>query len=191
MRPFDHLTGGIIESAIEIHRALGPGLLESAYEELLAGELHRRGFALRRQAMIPFSWKDQRVQFGFRVDLLVNERVLVEIKATDRPNPVFARQVLTYLRLMQLPVGLLIIFGTYRLVDGIQRVTNHDAPYVAPPDVVWPTRHKGETDCWRIREKEGPVRKHGAPPAPRGSPFLRFSDSLHVSSASPRSCAGA
>jgi iron complex transport system substrate-binding protein len=124
----DHITGTIIDAAIEIHRELGPGLLESAYEELLAGELTARGLSLKRQIMVPFHWKGRPIEFGFRADLLVEEQVVVELKATDQPNPLFGRQVLTYLRLMQLPVGLLINFGNYRLVDGIQRITNNDVP---------------------------------------------------------------
>jgi GxxExxY protein len=124
----DKITGAIVDAAIEIHRALGPGLLESAYEELLAGELTSRGLTLKRQIMVPFHWKGRPIEFGFRADLLVDGHVLVELKATDQPNPIYGRQVLTYLRLMQLPVGLLINFGCYRLVDGIQRITNHDIP---------------------------------------------------------------
>jgi iron complex transport system substrate-binding protein len=124
----DKITGIVIEAAIEIHRALGPGLLESAYEELLAGELTSRGLVLKRQVMVPFQWKSRAIEFGFRPDMLVEDHVVVELKATDQPNPIYGRQVLTYLRLMQLPVGLLINFGCYRLVDGIQRITNNDIP---------------------------------------------------------------
>jgi GxxExxY protein len=124
----DQITGTVIDAAIEIHRALGPGLLESAYEELLAGELMARGLSLKRQVMVPFQWKGRPIEFGFRADLLVEDHVVVEIKATDQPNPIYGRQVLTYLRLMRLPVGLLINFGSYRLTDGIQRITNNDVP---------------------------------------------------------------
>jgi iron complex transport system substrate-binding protein len=131
----DEITGTIVNAAIEIHRALGPGLLESAYETLLAGELERCGLALERQQMIPFMWKERHVRFGFRADLIVERRVIVEIKATDRPNPIYGRQVLTYLRLMKLPIGLLINFGSYRLVDGLQRIINND---VAASDHVPP-----------------------------------------------------
>ena len=124
----DQITGTVIDAAIEIHRALGPGLLESAYEELLAGELMARGLSLKRQVMVPFQWKGRPIEFGFRADLLVEDHVVVELKATDQPNPIYGRQVLTYLRLMRLPVGLLINFGSYRLKDGIQRITNNDVP---------------------------------------------------------------
>jgi len=124
----DQITGTVIDAAIEIHRALGPGLLESAYEELLAGELMARGLSLKRQVMVPFQWKGRPIEFGFRADLLVEDHVVVELKATDQPNPIYGRQVLTYLRLMRLPVGLLINFGSYRLTDGIQRITNNDVP---------------------------------------------------------------
>jgi iron complex transport system substrate-binding protein len=124
----DQITGTVIDAAIEIHRALGPGLLESAYEELLAGELMARGLSLKRQVKVPFQWKGRPIEFGFRADLLVEDHVVVELKATDQPNPIYGRQVLTYLRLMHLPVGLLINFGSYRLTDGIQRITNNDVP---------------------------------------------------------------
>lgn len=120
----DEITGTIVDAAIQIHRDLGPGLLESAYEELLAGELQRRGLAVERQVQVSFTYKGQGIRYGFRIDLLVEGTVIVELKSTDRPNALYARQLLTYLRLMDRRVGLLINFGTYRLVDGIQRITN-------------------------------------------------------------------
>lgn len=128
MRSTNDLTGVVIDAAIEIHRALGPGLLESAYEELLAGELVRRGLKVQRQIIVPFTFKGQTIQFGFRIDLLVENRVIVELKAVERMPLVYGRQVLTYLRLMHLPVGLLINFGEYRLVNGIERVMNNAVP---------------------------------------------------------------
>lgn len=133
MRPTNDITGAIVDAAIEIHRALGPGLLESAYEELLAGELLARDFRVERQLMIPFEWKGRPVQFGFRLDLLVDSRVIVELKSTERPAPIHSRQLLTYLRVMELPVGLLINFGEFRLSDGIHRIMNNQAPL----DRVW------------------------------------------------------
>lgn len=133
MPPINHITGAIVDAAIEIHRALGPGLLESAYEELLAGELIGRGFHVERQLMIPFEWKNRRVEFGFRLDLLIDSRVVVELKSTERPSPIHSRQLLTYLRVMDLPVGLLINFGEFRLTDGIHRIMNNQAPQ----DRIW------------------------------------------------------
>ena len=124
MRPINEITGSVIDAAIEIHRALGPGLLESAYEELLSGELEDRGHHVQRQVMVPFVWKGRTVKFGFRIDLLVDDRLVVELKSTERHAPIHARQLLTYLRLRHVRHGLLLNFGSYRMVDGIQRVIN-------------------------------------------------------------------
>lgn len=124
MPPINDITGAVVDAAIEIHRALGPGLLESAYEELLAFELIDRGLAVDRQVMVPFSWKGRKVEYGFRVDLLVERKVIVELKSIERLAPIHARQVLTYLRLLELRHGLLLNFGAYRMIDGVQRVVN-------------------------------------------------------------------
>jgi iron complex transport system substrate-binding protein len=124
MRTTDEVTGAIVDAAIRIHRDLGPGLFESAYEALLAHELAERGVEFERQLLLPLEYRGRRIEFGYRVDLLVERRVVVEIKSTDRPSPIHSRQLLTYLRLANLRVGLLINFGTYRLVDGIQRIIN-------------------------------------------------------------------
>ena len=133
MRPTNDITGAIVDAAIEIHRTLGPGLLESAYEELMVRELCRRRLTVQRQLLVPITWKDEVIQSGFRLDLLVNQRVIVELKSTERPAAIHARQLLTYLRVMNLPIGLLINFGQYRLMDGVQRIINNQAP----EDQVW------------------------------------------------------
>ncbi|WP_411279730.1 GxxExxY protein [Gemmatimonas sp.] len=124
MPPINQITADIIDASIHIHADLGPGLFESAYEELLAAELKRRGLHVQRQLVIPFEYKGTKVDFGFRLDLLVEGRVPVELKCTERPAPIHQRQLLTYLRLLRLPVGLLINFGGERLIDGVQRVMN-------------------------------------------------------------------
>jgi GxxExxY protein len=118
------ITGAVVDAAIEIHRALGPGLLESAYEELLTFELSDRGLKVERQVMVPFSWKGRKIDYGFRVDLLIEGKVIVELKSIERLAPIHARQLLTYLRLLEMRHGLLLNFGTYRMIDGVQRVVN-------------------------------------------------------------------
>ncbi len=124
MPPINQITADIIDASIHLHADLGPGLFESAYEELLAAELTRRGLCVQRQLVIPFEYRGTRIQFGFRLDLLVESRVPVELKCTERPAPIHQRQLLTYLRLMKLPVGLLVNFGGERLIDGVQRIMN-------------------------------------------------------------------
>ena len=128
MRETNAITGEIVDAAYGIHRRLGPGLLESVYEALLARILTERGLAVERQKPVPFEFEGLRLDEGFRVDLLVEERVVVELKSAERTNPVHAKQVLTYLRLMNLPVGLLINFGAPTLKEGLKRVINGYEP---------------------------------------------------------------
>ena len=124
MPPTNQITADIIDASIHIHTDLGPGLFESAYEQLLAAELSRRGLCVQRQLVVPFEYKGTTIEFGFRLDLLVEGRLPVELKCTERPAPIHQRQLLTYLRLLKLPVGLLINFGGARLIDGVQRIMN-------------------------------------------------------------------
>jgi len=107
----DPLTKRIIGAAIEVHRHLGPGLLESAYEECLCHELAASEMAFKQQIALPIRYKDIVVEPGFRADVIVEERVLLELKAVERMLPVHEAQVLTYLRLRGLPTGLLIDFN--------------------------------------------------------------------------------
>ena len=119
------ISGAIVDAAIEVHRELGgPGLLESVYEEALAAELSERGFKIARQIRVPVVYKGRRLSTDLRLDLLVEESVIVERKATSVTNPVFAAQALTYLRLLDLKLALVINFGKQRVVDGIRRVVN-------------------------------------------------------------------
>ena len=118
----DPLTGEIIGAGIEVHRYLGPGLLESAYRECLCWELQHRGYALERELAIPLVYKGVHVDAGYRLDLIVNRRVLVELKAVERLAPLHTAQVITYLRLSGLRVGLLMNFNAEVLRDGIVRV---------------------------------------------------------------------
>ena len=116
----------IVDAAIEVHRTLGgPGLLESAYEEPLAWELTQRGLTVERQKQVPIIYKGHTLATPLRLDLLVNGLVIVECKATTRYNPIFEVQLLTYLRLTGLKLGLVINFGERLVKDGIHRVVNN------------------------------------------------------------------
>ncbi len=115
----------VVDAAIEVHRTLGgPGLLESVYEEALVYELELRGLQVERQKGVPIVYKGRRLASDLRVDLLVAGRVVIECKATSTHNPVFEAQALTYLRLMDLKLGLVINFGQRLVKDGISRVVN-------------------------------------------------------------------
>ena len=120
----NRITESIIGAAIEVHRALGPGLLESAYEACLAFELVERGLKVEQQKPLPVVYRDVRLDCGYRLDLLVEEKVIVEIKAVDRLAPIHQAQLLSYLRLSGCKVGLLINFNVKVLKDGIRRVVN-------------------------------------------------------------------
>jgi GxxExxY protein len=121
---FSRITSAIIEAAIRIHRDLGPGLMESVYEALMAHTLRERGFRVRRQHALRLEYAGITFDEAFRADLIVEDTVIVEIKSVVRADPVFARQLLTYLRLSKLPLGLLINFGGITLREGIKRVIN-------------------------------------------------------------------
>ena len=118
------LSGEVIGAAIEVHRVLGPGLLESAYELALERELVLRGFTIERQIAVPLEYKGLSLGDGFRIDLLVNSRLIVEIKAVEHLLPIHEAQLLTYLRLAAKRFGLLINFNHKTLKEGIKRVVN-------------------------------------------------------------------
>ncbi len=115
------LTRQIIGAAIEVHRHLGPGLLESAYETCLAYELQERGLAFERQRALPLVYREVRLDQGYRVDLLVERQGVVELKVVDQITPVHEAQVLSYLRFSGCRVGLLLNFNVKLLKDGIRR----------------------------------------------------------------------
>ena len=122
----NQITEKIIGAAIDVHRTLGPGLLESAYEACLSLELVQRGLAIERQKAMPLVYHGVHVGTGYRVDILVNGSVVVEVKAVERIEPVHLAQVLSYLRFPDCRVGLLINFNVKWLVDhGIKRVANN------------------------------------------------------------------
>ncbi len=115
-----------------IHKELGPGLLESVYEVVLARALERRGFQVERQKPVRFEFDGMVFEDAFRVDLLVDERVLVELKSVEKLASVHCKQLLTYLRLMKLPVGLLINFGGATLKEGLKRIVNQLSSSASP-----------------------------------------------------------
>jgi GxxExxY protein len=118
------ITGQIIGAAIEVHRALGPGLLESAYEECLCHELRSRGVPFDRQLPLPVTYKGITLECGYRLDLFVAGRVIVELKSVEKLEPIHTAQVLTYLRLKGPRLALLINFNVPCLKDGICRLIN-------------------------------------------------------------------
>jgi GxxExxY protein len=117
----NELTHQIIGAAIEVHRLLGPGLLESAYEECLCRELSLRNMKISRQLPVPVVYKDVKLECGYRLDLVVEDKVVVELKCIEAFAPVHEAIMLTYLRLSGYPVGLLINFNVTILKDGIKR----------------------------------------------------------------------
>lgn len=121
----NEISGQILNAAIEVHRTLGgPGLLEDVYEEALAWELIQVGLSVQRQLELPIHYKGNLLASPLRIDLIVGDRVIVECKATTRYNDVYEAQTLTYLRLMNLKIGLVINFGERYVKNGIHRVVN-------------------------------------------------------------------
>lgn len=120
----DQISRRIIGAAIEVHRHLGPGLLESAYQTCLAFELRQRGLKVEEQKPLPVIYKDVRLDCGYRLDLLVEDAVVVEIKALEQLAPIHQAQLLSYLRLSGKSVGLLVNFHVRVLKDGVKRIVN-------------------------------------------------------------------
>lgn len=114
----------VVDAALKIHRTLGPGLLESVYQATLAYELQKRGLKVIREQSLPVYYETVKLELGFRVDLIVDSKIVIEIKSTESLNPVHRKQLRTYLRLMDLRLGLLINFNVELIKDGIQRVVN-------------------------------------------------------------------
>ena len=120
----DGLSREIIGAAIEVHKRLGPGLLESAYEECLCCELGLRGIEFKRQVPLPVIFKGQKLDCGYRLDMIVEDLVLIEVKAVEEIAPIHEAQLLTYLRLRDSWLGLIINFNVLMLKDGIRRLVN-------------------------------------------------------------------
>lgn len=121
----NQITSIIIEECIYIHKKLGPGLFENVYEKVLTYRLEKRGLNVENQKAIPVIFEGIKMNVGYRVDLLVNQKVIVELKSIDLMPPVMQKQLITYLRLLNMEIGLLINFNVYRLTDGIQRIANN------------------------------------------------------------------
>ena len=114
----------VVDAALKVHKALGPGLLESVYEIVLAHELRNRGLDVQRQLSVPIRYENIHFDEGFRADLVIEQKVIVEIKSVEMAQRVHKKQVLTYLRLADMRLGLLINFGTELIRDGITRLVN-------------------------------------------------------------------
>ncbi len=114
----------VVDAAVRVHRELGPGLLESVYEVALAHELEERGLRVRRQVPIPILYRGHRFDEGFRADIIVEDKVILELKSVEQPAKVHSKQVLTYLKCTQLRLGFLLNFGSNLMKDGIDRVVN-------------------------------------------------------------------
>ena len=120
----NEISGDVLDAAIKIHRTFGPGLLGSVYESLLTIELEKRGHKVVRQKWISFEYEGVRLENAFRLDLLVDDKIIVELKSTEQMNPVFMKQVKTYLVIMKLHLGLVVNFGMETLRDGFSRDVN-------------------------------------------------------------------
>lgn len=121
----EQLARTAVDCGYRLHEALGPGLLESVYEACLFHDLSERGLRVERQKRIPIRYGALEIEEGFRADLLVEGRLLIELKSTERHAPVHAKQVITYLRLMDLPLGLLMNFGAPTFKEGVRRLANN------------------------------------------------------------------
>ena len=127
MTDVDRISGDVLDLAIRLHRDLGPGLLETVYEMVLASQLARIGYSVERQKPVDIDYDGMRFEAAFRIDILVEGKLLIEIKSVDRLHAAHAKQLLTYLRLTKQPVGLLINFGGATLKEGFRRLVNgHD-----------------------------------------------------------------
>jgi len=120
----NEITENVIGCAIKVHRQLGPGLLESAYKECLYYELLKSGLIVEKEKPLPLVYNEIKLECGYRLDLLVENRIVVEIKSVESLNPVHTAQVLTYLKLSGCRIGLLMNFNVVKLVDGIERLIN-------------------------------------------------------------------
>ena len=120
----NEISGDIVDAAIKLHQRLGPGLLESVYEMILAAELTRRGHKVETQVSVSFDYDGMKFENAFRADMIVDDQVVVELKATEQKNPVFPKQLRTYLVLMNKHLGLLLNFGQAKMVNGIERIVN-------------------------------------------------------------------
>jgi GxxExxY protein len=133
MEDIDALTGVVVHEAYVLYRQVGPGLLESVYETILAGVLAKRGISAERQKVLGFEYNGIRFSDAVRLDLLVDGRLVVELKSVEKNHPVHSKQVLTYLRVLHQPVGLLINFGAPTFRDAVKRIVNNYEAYRTEP----------------------------------------------------------
>ncbi|MFC1812439.1 GxxExxY protein [Thermodesulfobacteriota bacterium] len=125
----NHLSSSIIKAAINVHKELGPGLLESVYQTCMVIELNDMGVNVKSEVALPISYRGQKIhQEGFRIDLLVEDTIIVELKSVEQVKGIHKKQLLTYLRLSKKPLGLLINFNEILLKDGISRIINDQPP---------------------------------------------------------------
>jgi iron complex transport system substrate-binding protein len=127
------LAKAAVECGFQVHDEIGPGLLETAYETFLAALLTERGLRVEAQKPVPVTYRGVVVREAFRADLLVENSLIIEVKSVERLAPVHAKQLLTYLRLSDRPLGLLMNFGAEMFRDGVKRVINNRSDYLAPP----------------------------------------------------------
>ncbi len=145
----NEITGQIIDAAIAVHTSLGPGLLESAYEVCLTHELRQRGMKVQTQVVLPIQYNGLNLDAGYRIDLLVEDIVIVELKAVEEMLPLYDAQILSYLRLRQLQVGLLINFNVVKLKEGMRRIVNNysgPSPRSSAPSAVTPPLELSQKD---------------------------------------------
>ncbi len=128
MRAIDEISAIVVDEAIGVHRELGPGLFENVYETILAGRLEARGLCVARQHPVPLTYDGHFFDAVFRIDILVENRLVLEIKAVDQLSKAHARQLLTYLRILKQPVGLILNFSAAIMKDGIKRMVNDYRP---------------------------------------------------------------
>ena len=132
MKDIEEISGDVLHAAISLHRDLGPGLLESVYETVLGAMLARNGYFVEHQKSIDIRYDGLYFARAFRIDLLIDSRLIIEIKSVERPNAAHRKQLLTYLRLCDLSVGMLINFGGATLIEGVSRVVNKYTPSASP-----------------------------------------------------------
>ena len=114
----------VVDAAFHVHTSLGPGLLESVYQKVMAHELNKRGLQVEEEVAVPVVWDDVQLEVGFRIDLLIDKKLVIELKSVEKVSPVHKKILLTYLRLTDLKLGLLVNFGEELMKTGISRVVN-------------------------------------------------------------------
>jgi GxxExxY protein len=124
MKNIEAIATQIVDSSIKVHKALGPGLLESAYQECLAYELRKRGIYVQCEVLQPIYYDNQAIDAGYRLDMLVENQIIIENKCVDRLQPIHMAQILTYLKLRQIKLGFLINWNTLLIKNGIKRIAN-------------------------------------------------------------------